>query len=279
MKRDTTAEKKKKRGLTFFLIILVSTIFTIILHQVRHDPLMTLSTKARSIVSTSGYFPPAAIASIFIAFCIMGVTFLAIQKTICGARLRKGVLFGIALGGMYLVGMIEAYVAYPVSFFGELYTGMVDGCGIFLMSLLLGRYMSDDIPEQGKPAIGAFPAILIIPVIYIIVRYFSYAVLHIDSSYSTRSLETFLWTAGMGCWCGIMYIMIGRNIWRKNSLKQALTFGGLVFGINWVVYNLFVLLFIRVPISDLLLRSIFDSLAVMLGVYLSSILSSKRVSS
>ena len=71
--------------------------------------------------------------------------FLAIQRALHGTKRAKGALFGIALGGMYLIGMIEAYVVYPVSLFDEFYTGMVDGSRILLMSLLLGKYMLDPV--------------------------------------------------------------------------------------------------------------------------------------
>ena len=272
-----TENKKKMQGVKFSLIILAGTVFAVLLHQLHHDPLMTLTTKAKSIIITSGYFPPVAFASLAMAFCIMGLVFLGIQRTLQGTKLLKGVLFGIALGGMYLVGMIEAYVVYPVPLFGELYTGMADGSGILLMSILLGNYMADDMPHREGLTHPMFPAILIIPVIFVLIRYFSYTVLHIESSLSTQPLATFLWTAGMGCWIGIMYILVGRNLWHENPLKQATVFGGLVFGINWIIYNLFTLLFIKVSAADLLSRSILDVLAIILGVYISSLISKKHV--
>ena len=267
-----TANKKKIQSGKFFLIIFVSTVFAVLLHQLHHDPLMTLSTKDKSIIVTSGYFPPVAFASLALAFGIIGFMFLAIQKILYGAKQFKGALFGIALGGMYLVGMIEVYVVYPVSLFGELYTGMADGSGILLMSLLLGKYMADDMPDEERLAYPKFPAIFILPVSFVLIRYFSYTVLNIESSYSTQPLATFLWTAGMGCWIGIMYILIGRSINLENPKKQAVVFGGLVFGTNWIIYNLFTLLFIKVSVLDLLYRSIFDSLAIITGVYISSFL-------
>ena len=252
----------------FLLIIVASTVFAVLLHQVYHDPLMSLSTKPQSIVITSGWFPPVAFAALALAFCAMGLIFLGIQKALEGTKTKKGILFGLALGGMYLIGMIEACVIFPVSLFGELYTGIADSCGILLMSLLLGKYMADDALNREKNTSPTFPAIVIIPVIYVVVRYFSYTVLHIESSYTTRPFATFLWTAGMGGWIGIMYRLVGRDIWHKHPFKQAVVFGGLVFGLNWLVFNLFALLFIVVPVIDLVYRSVFDALAIIMGVYI-----------
>ena len=80
----------------------------------------------------------------------------------------------------------------------------------------------------------------------------------------------------MGCWGGVMYILIGRDVAYENQLKQAMVFGGLVFGMNWVIFNLFALLFIKVSVLDLLYRSIVDSLAIMIGVYISSFFSARK---
>lgn len=269
-----TSNLQMKPAVRFLLIVLASTVFAIVLHQLHHDPLMTLSTKARSVVITSGLFPPVAFGSLAATFAILGLVFLAIQNSLPGTRRYKGALFGIALGGMYVVGMIEAYVVYPVPLFGEIYTGVVDGAGILLMSLLLGRYMADDGPE----AVGMeYPvsALLIITACYVAVRYFSYTVLQIESTWATRPLATFLWTAGMGAWVGVMYVLVGRGISPARPARQALFFGGLVFGINWLLFNLFVLLFIQVPLLDLLYRGAFDSAAIVAGGYISSFFSAK----
>ncbi len=45
----------------------------------------------------------------------MGVIFRWIQNRLEGTGFRKGGQFGLALGGMYLVGMIEGYALFPFS--------------------------------------------------------------------------------------------------------------------------------------------------------------------
>jgi hypothetical protein len=137
------------------------------------------------------------------------------------------------------------------------------------MSLLLGKYMAEDTIKREEDRLPALPAVLIIPVIYVLMRYFSYTVLHIESSYAVRPLATLLWTAGMGCWIGVMYGLVGRNVWQEHPFKHALLFGGLVFGFNWLIFNLFALLFIDYPVSDLVYRSVFDAFAIVIGVYIS----------
>jgi hypothetical protein len=265
-----------KRALKFFLIILAGTAFAILLHQAYPDPLKTLSTKPTSIVVTSGWFPPIASAALALSFGVIGVIFFAIQRMLPGTKIQKGGSFGLALSGMYLIGMIEGWVLFPVSLFGEIYTGIADGCGILLLSLLLGKFMAGDTPNEEKRGGTTFPASLIIAVIFVVARYFSYTVLHIESTYIERPMATFLWTAGMGGWVAIMVRLVGRYLRSSHPLKQAFLFGGLVFGLNWLVFNLFALLFIVIPLWDLLFRSVIDALGVTAGVYISSLLPKQR---
>lgn len=256
-----------KRAAKFVAIILASAVFSVLLHKAHHDPLMSLASKPRSIAVTSGYFPAIAFAALVMAFSIIGLTFLAIQKELPGKKERKGVLFGVALGGMYFVGMIEAYVVYPVPFLGEIYTGLVDGVAIVAMCFLLGRHLAGVAPDAQKQPPPAYAIAASVVISYVLVRYFAYAAIGIESAYSSGSLATLLWTTGMGCWIGVIYLLVGIHISKEDTLKQALAFGAFVFGMNWLIFNLFVLLFIKIPVADLLYRSIADAIAVTVGVY------------
>ena len=257
----------QNKTLKYLLIVFASTILSVLLHQVYDDPLMNLSGKTQSIVITSGLFPPVAFTALASTFGIIGFIFLGIQKSLRGSKLRKGMVFGLAMSGVWIIGMTEAHVLFSLSLFGEIYTGIADGSGILVMSLLLGKNLADDTFEEKILPETTYLAITIIAVIFILVRYLSYSVLHIESSYTTQPLATFLWTMIMGSWIGIMYTLIGMNIYQRNPLKHALLFGGLVFGLQWIIFNLFALLFIVVPVLDLILRSVFDTLAIILGVY------------
>lgn len=55
----------KNKTLKFSLIVFMSTVLAVILHQTHHDPLMSLSSKTQSIIITSGLFPPIAFISQF----------------------------------------------------------------------------------------------------------------------------------------------------------------------------------------------------------------------
>ena len=258
----------KNKTMKFSFIVFMCTILSVLLHQIHSDPLMSLSSKTQSIIITSGLFPPVAFTALAITFGIIGLIFLGIQKYLWGSKLRKGMVFGLAIGGVWIIGMIEAHVLFSLSFFGEVYTGFADSCGILTMCLLLGKNFADNTPLRENRPKTSYIAIMVISGMYIIVRYLSYSVFSIESAYIMNPFGTFIWTAAMGAWIGIMYSQMDINIFEKSPLKHALLFGGVVFGLQWIIFNLFALLFIVVPVSDLLFRSGFDVIAITLGVYI-----------
>ncbi|MCK5312635.1 MAG: hypothetical protein KAJ62_11025 [Desulfobacteraceae bacterium] len=257
----------QNKTLKFIFIIMISTIIAVLLHQIHNDPLMNLNSKTQSLVVTSGLFPPIAFFALVMTFGIIGLIFIKIQKNLWGSKIRKGMVFGIAMSGVWIIGMTEAHVLFSLSLFGEIYTGFADSCGILVMCLLLGKHFADDTPTKKIKPKTRYISILIIAAIYLLVRYFSYSILNIESAYITNPFGTFIWTAAMGTWIGIMYAVMDMNIYQKIPFKHALLFGGLIFGLQWIIFNLFALLFVVVPVSDLLFRSVFDILAIILGVY------------
>jgi GAF domain-containing protein len=113
--------------LKFFLIIFASTVFAVVLHQVHHDSLMTLSTKAKSIIVTSGYFPSVAFVSLAVAISNVQaeesefVDTLKIQRTVSVMCLP--LLSGIQImGAMYFDSAKRRYEfrREDVSFFSDL---------------------------------------------------------------------------------------------------------------------------------------------------------------
>ena len=261
----------QNKTLQFIFIVMISTIIAVLLHQIHNDPLMNISSKTQSIVITSGFFPPIAFAALAMTFSIIGLIFLRIQNRLLGSKIQKGMLFGIVMSGIWIIGMTEAHVLFSLSLLGEIYTGFADSCGIFILCLLLGKYFADDTPANKSKPKTRYISILIIATMYIVVRYFSYTILNIESAYITNPFGTFIWTAAMGIWIGIMYVVMDMNIYKKIPFKHALLFGGLVFGLQWILFNLFALLFVVVPVSDLLFRSVFDTIAIILGVYFFSV--------
>lgn len=79
----------------------------------------------------------------------------------------------------------------------------------------------------------------------------------------------FLWTLGIGCSIAITYFLLKERD-RKSSAVRAFRFGFLIFGSYWLIYNLFVLVFVRVSVLDIFARVIIDVLSVTVGAWVAN---------
>jgi hypothetical protein len=264
---------EQKNSWKLFFIAVGGTIVTLLGHTLADDPMLQhIDGFTQSIVIRAGLFKPVAFICLVLTYMVMGFIFLRIHKGLRGTNHRKGLSYGVSLGGLWFFAMVETHPMFNVSLIGEFFIGLISLFAILLMSILLATYAADMIPAPKKPMRIWFPATIIIPICYLLLRYFSYTVIHIESGYSARPMATFLWTAGMGIWIGVMYHLLEMETLRSQPLKQALVFGGLVVGINWIISNLFFLLLLDYSILDVLYRSGVDTLAIIAGAYLSSLM-------
>ncbi len=60
-----------------------------------------------------------------------------------------------------------------------------------------------------------------------------------------------------------------------SAMVQAVRFGVLIFGVYWLIYNSFVLLFLKLSILNVFLRVIIDVVPVTAGIWIASKLSPK----
>jgi len=94
------------------------------------------------------------------------------------------------------------------------------------------------------------------------------------SAYSDKPIGTFLWTLGIGYWIAIMYWLL-KETREGSAMAQAARFGVLMFGVYWLIYNSFVLLFLKLSIWNVFLRVILDVVSITVGVWIANKLSPK----
>jgi hypothetical protein len=257
-------EKLKRNQWKIIRIVLICTLFDIIVHYFGPDTLNTGLPK--SVIVKNGLLIPAAILLFFITFGALAGIFVLIQDTLPGTKFHKGLLYGLSFGGLWFIGMFEPGLSpLWLSFF----SGLADGLPILLLGILLGVFTATDTGHNleqraAKPMLSIFAVALL----YIIGRYFSYAIIHIDSAYSSLPFATFFWTVGMGLWVGVMVQLLKQGVKGNSPLKRALMFGGLIYGTDWLLYNLFMLLFFEISLADLVLRTGTDAIFVSAGVFI-----------
>ena len=248
-------------------IVLFCSLFATTIHAL--GPPLYDYNAPKSYIIENGLFKPAVIGLFFITFWALAFVFVFIQDKLPGKGLLKGLRYGISFGVLWLIGMFEMSIAFGSPLKYEFFSGLCDCSSLILFGLLLGRFIATDSNRviNKKSKSGLIP-VFIIAGLFIVERYFRYFTLtQYNPGYFENSLITFTFTLSLGLWVGIMYRLLRQELSESSPVKQALWFGGIVFGIDWLFYNLFLLLFFQWPLIEILLVTAFDIISVIIGVF------------
>lgn len=180
-------------------------------------------------------------------------------------------LAALLLGGLWFVGLFEGI------FEGESY---VDLLGLALgdsmpIVIVLGLYARLS-TQQGRGSFGAqaksasgMGTFLTVVSVAALAAWVRFGVMDIASFHSGKALHPVgikVWTLGLGLFLGLAYAVWMRIDAHLGTMERALRFAFVLFGTNWLVFNLFCpLMFTESLVDFLLFRWAFDVLAVLAG--------------
>jgi len=169
------------------------------------------------------------------------------------------------------LGFIEISTLSATTIMDEVINGLPDAITILLMMVLLGAYVAQDSPIKRKETLKNLIArILAVTVAFFTGRYIAYIVFNTNGVFHPEPQSVFIWTLAMAIWIGMLYGFVGHNIgWGNSLIMRALYFTGLVFGVDWLLFNLFLPIFLDIPFPNLALRALLDLPFVFFGVYIS----------
>jgi hypothetical protein len=72
----------------------------------------------------------------------------------------------------------------------------------------------------------------------------------------------------MGLWIGFTYILFTVQENKSALLKNAVTFGIVIYGIPWLIFSVFAPALFTIAFAPILLRAVLDVLYVVIGVYM-----------
>ena len=222
----------------------------------------------------SGLFKPAAGISLLIIFFLLSVVFVYIQENLPGKKILKGIRFGVSFGVLWLIGVLGMNIFFGSPLRHELLGGVCDCAALTILGALLGVFTATDSPRSsdGNPA-KIILAVIIISFFFIIGQYVAFMLMSGTPYFEISGLATFIWTAMLGLWTGVMYGLLRQGIIKENSpIKRSLFFGGVIIGIDWILFNLFVLLFVAMPILDPIILAVFNSASIIAGMFVFEIL-------
>jgi hypothetical protein len=269
--------KVKKKWWKIVLVSLATLIIYGILHQFQPND---VELKAEpSLFIEQGIFLPLVVFFMFLSFCVLGIIYIRVENALPRNKVIKGFLFSLAFAGFWFIGFLEPILLFNESVRLCIFLGVVDSIAIFILGGFLGRFLSEDSPGGIEaPCNSEHKSILSIAIIglfFLIGRYISYAFINIHSVYATHTVQTLIWTLGIGLSFGLTYWILG-GAGRRKPIKQAVWFGIGPFGVMWIMYNLFNLLFVKhsllgittVSVVGLAVKVAVDILFVMLGIYI-----------
>lgn len=200
------------------------------------------------------------------------------EKNILTTKINKGLALGLAVGGIWFIGMIESSVMSNfTSFIAETVMGFCDTSPIVLLVVLLNKFTVSrsssvniettniDISWARKRNIIS---IIIFTVIFVSIRYIFYLNEFITSGYIIKSIPTFIWTICMGACIGVFYIIFKESVKGKSLLLRSVNFGFIIFGIPWFVFLAFIPMEFEGTLIDVILRCLCDGVSALLGYYL-----------
>jgi hypothetical protein len=226
----------------------------------------------------SGLFKSAAGISLLIIFFLLSIVFIYIQGNLPGKKLSKGIRFGLSFGGLWFIGVIGMSIFFGSPLLHEFLGGLSDCASVVILSVLLGHFTANDSPYRGKISAGKIVlAIIIIALFFIIGQYLAFILIKGTPYFNISGSATFIWTAALGLWAGVAYWLLHQGIIKEKSLMQrSLYFGGFIVGIDWLLFNLFVLLFVDITILDLIILSVLNIVSIIVGMFAFEILFLKK---
>lgn len=256
-----------KTILKSILIVIVTFAVFILLNntiaQVGGMPQTLKNAYPESYFIKTGIFIPAIILFMTAILIHMLLNYIYLEKHIpCTAQVR-GTLYGLAFGMLWFIGFLELIVTYHSDFSRPVASGVRDLVSLTVFGILAGIFFTTktNTIEKKRESIGVM---LYTSVFFAIFHGVQYYLTNKAIEQNVDDFVTVFWLLATGAWVGIMYYYLSPKI---NNIAGKITFFAInSFGINWLLYTSFYLLFLDMPVVDVLIRVGFDILGISLGL-------------
>lgn len=248
--------------LKLFFIGLVTTIVRIIGQL--SIPAGEQTVLAPSIFAHNGTMPLAFTVYGIFACSLIASLFLLIRSRLGGNRVLQGLKYGLACCVVWIVYLLEPLphvaaidrITYPAA----------DSLALIVMGLLLGWLFGNPARRADKEKLS-FPVLPVLAVTgcFLAGRLIQYFAADIYSCFDDKPVETLLWCLLTGFMTACVMAWLSRYVGSGPRIKRALILGGLLFGVDLVLFNFFMPLVFAADIPDLLLRTLVDALTVTVG--------------
>jgi len=262
---------KRRTVMRFAAIVVACVVLDIVLHLAASAYSTMPETADYSVLAERLGAGASATLWALLAFSSVACVFYRFQDSIPGAGLKKGLRYGAGIALLWLFAMLEGVALFGNPLAKEFVTGLSDAIPILAMSMLLGLFVAEHGSVAGwkRFALGRkLLAIGVFSAIFFLGRYAAYMTGAIQSGYRTNAVHTLLWTLLMGVCIGIVGILLGQAARGSFLPRRALTFGLVLFGVNWAVFLVFMPIMFSGFLADVLARIALDILLVTSAYHL-----------
>lgn len=221
-----------------------------------------------SFLSTNIGIEATASLWALLAFSVTTYVFLHMRDSICGDGVKKGLRYGASVALLWCIAMLEGVSLFGNPIVKEIIVGLSDAIPVFVLGVLLGLVK----PETGSRnnVEPVFPhqkskVILLFTVVFTAGRYLAYSTGVIKSGIHGMRIETFVWTILMGFVIGVSFVLLENNLNTTSLKHKILGFSVSIFGMNWMVFLIFMPLLFSGHIVDVLLRIVIDTSIVVVS--------------
>lgn len=222
-------------------------------------PSSTQTVLEPSIFVKNGTLPLAfSLLAIFAYSSIAGL-FLLVQSGISGTSNQQGMKYALALNLVWAVYLFEPLAHATSIMLDSVAYVIADGISLFIMGFLLGVFFKCD--EKVNSAVKDHKTIIlvVIPIIlFVLGRVILYKVVNIYAVFNTQPLKTFVWCTIVGLVTSLVVIWLTKQ---GQSIVKAL----LIYAINLIFFNSFMLLVFDFSMIDLAFRTGVDIMAISIG--------------
>ncbi|KGE17673.1 hypothetical protein [Paenibacillus wynnii] len=230
----------------------------------------------QSVFVKNGTLPIVFMIYGTLAFTAITIIFERIQRGMGGGRISKGLKAGIIFSVVWTVFLVEPL---PHGSTIDLFSyPLADGLVLLFLGFMSGRFLSEDSAQKKhKVTSNSIVNIAIITLIFTMGRIILYKGFHIYSMFEQAQVRTLVWVICTGIVIGLMFEYLNYTINSNKAFTKSLVFGGAIFGINLVFFNFFLPLVLKVDIQDMIIRTVMDTVSVIIGCLIINVKDSKVI--
>ncbi len=218
--------------------------------------------------------------------------FKVIEKNLPGSKIQKGLLYGAVLGAIWYVGLIEVSIHFYAPLDFEAISAFGDVIPMLIFGLLCGLFLGTDNikepeiqQENSKWRIINFLSLFIFIFPGLVFRSLLGLVFTEPKSVAAMmllipfSISQYIYTIVVFLTIGILYYFIAPAIPGDSILKKNAYFSFGVFGVHWLFFQGFFLIFYSGVFTYVIALTLIDSVAIFLSANIySRLIKNSRVS-